>query len=106
MSRHEYNPVIPGNIYRNQTSLLAGKILTINEERILGVVLGGLAALAFARRRRQSTLQREAGKAGEARSRRGDAVASVYLVNFRDAMGRLSDERGLNTIRLPSWINP
>lgn len=56
---NEYNPVILGNIYRNQPGLLAGKILTINGEGILGVVLGGLAALAFARRLRQSTLQRE-----------------------------------------------
>ena len=84
---NEYNPVILGNIYRNQPGLLAGKIPTINGEGILGVVLGGLAALAFARA--ASAIDTPAGKAGQARSRRGDAVAGVYPSELQGRDGTL-----------------
>lgn len=46
---NEYNPVVLGNLYRNQPGLLSGNILLINGEGVLGVVLGALAAVWFAR---------------------------------------------------------
>jgi uncharacterized protein len=46
---NDYNPVVLGNLYRNQPGLLVGDILTINGEGVLGVIVGTLAGIWFIR---------------------------------------------------------